>query len=166
MAQTVLPPLLPSVVHAQGSIGAAVKPPLPIPQPVQSMKSPSMYPAPLPQNRLPSNSFEQCASHILPRYADIRASLPAPRTLTTYGPQASRTGAALRGPLGPAGMKKYRRFSFCFWNGWSKTIFVKVPRISPKRGFPGHSDYGPREPRVSKRVDTGLTTVHSSPRKA
>ena len=39
----------------------------------------------------------------LPCYANIRASPPAPRTLTTYGPQARRTGAALRGPLGPAG---------------------------------------------------------------
>ena len=68
---------------------------------------------------------------VLPRCVDIRASLPAQRALTTYGPQASHTGAPLRGPLGPAGMKNFRRFSFFFGTGGSKTIFVKVPRISP-----------------------------------
>ena len=49
---------------------------------------------------------------LLPRNADIRASLPVRRTLTTYGPQASRTGAALRGPLGPTGVKNSGGFSF------------------------------------------------------
>ena len=33
MAGMVLPPLLPSVVHTQGSTGAAIKPLLPVPQP-------------------------------------------------------------------------------------------------------------------------------------
>ena len=68
---------------------------------------------------------------LLPRNANIRASLPEPRTLTTYGPQASRTGTVLRGPLGPVGMKESRQFSF-FLEQAAKTIFVKVPRISPK----------------------------------
>ena len=43
--------------------------------------------------------------HVLPRCANIRASLPAPRALTTCGPQASHTEATLRGPLGPGGRK-------------------------------------------------------------
>ena len=53
-------------------------------------------------------------AQLLPRNADMRTSLPAQRTLTTYGPQANRTGAALQGPLGPASTKKNRRSGFFF----------------------------------------------------
>ena len=112
------------------------------PQPLHLARRPASPTAPLRQPSGVADPGQGCptvdpqrlhmcttttATLLLPRCVDIRASLPATRTLATYGPQASRTGAALRAPLGPAGMKKSRRFSFFLERVDQKQFLSKFP---------------------------------------